>query len=79
MATEPPFTKSSHIAIASHQYVAGRDECAAVELLSASGVRDELNLVENPSLLGRIVYVKGRIVNYFGYPGVKGVKEFYLP
>lgn len=79
VATEPPFTKSSHIAIASHQYVAGRDECAAVELLSASGVRDELNLVENPSLLGRIVYVKGRIVNYFGYPGVKGVKEFYLP
>jgi hypothetical protein len=50
-----------------------------VELPKGS-VRDALNLVDNPALKGKRVYVKGNVVNsYFGTTRLKGVKEYRLP
>jgi hypothetical protein len=42
-------------------------------------VRDALNLVSHPDLLGSRVYLKGNIVEaYYGIPGVKEVSDFML-
>ena len=72
-------TKSSHLAIASRSSVQEKALCVAVELPSGSKLREELNLVDHPELIGTRVYLKGNIVeSYFGTTGLKGISEFYL-
>ena len=47
--------------------------------LKAGAVRDGLNLVDHPDLVGSRVYLKGSIVEaYFGIPGIKNVTEYVL-
>lgn len=78
MKSEPPFTKNSHLAIADRPGTTSREQCAAVELPSSGEIREAVNLVDHPEYLGRKLYVKGDIENYFGSPGVKNIKEFRL-
>ena len=55
-----------------------RSACLSVNLPSGR-VRDALNLVDNQSLLGRKVCIKGNIVEaYYGIPGLKGIVDFEL-
>ena len=51
------------------------NECIPVQLPSGA-VRDALNLVDNPTNLGKKVKMNGSIEKYFGAPGFKSVKEF---
>ena len=45
--------------------------------LPASSIRDDLNLVDHPDLLGRKIMLKGDIVEaYFGLPGIKNITEY---
>lgn len=74
---EPPFTKASHIALSDNPGVSTRGECAAAELPNGD-IRESLNLVDHPDILGRKLYVKGDVEEYFGYPGIKNTKEFHL-
>ena len=74
---EPPFSKETHLAIADNAGASTREECAGAELPEGS-VRETLNLIDNPEILGKKIYVKGDIENYYGYPGVKNIKEFQL-
>lgn len=68
--------KKTHIAIAERSSVTTKASCVAVELPSGS-VRDALNLVDNPSLIGKRVYVKGNIVEkYYGTTGLKGASDY---
>ncbi|MBB6461740.1 DUF6359 domain-containing protein [Flammeovirga kamogawensis] len=46
--------------------------------LTTGFVRDGLNLKENPTLIGKAVWVKGDIQNYFNIPGVKNVVSYSL-
>lgn len=75
---EPPFTKESHLALSDNVKASTRSECAAIELPSSGEIREAVNLVAHPGYLGRKLYVKGNIENYFGTPGVKNIKEFLL-
>ena len=69
-------TKSTHLAIAARSSVTDKESCVAVEL-SKGKVRDALNLVDHPDLIGTRVYVKGDIVEkYFGITGVKNVTDY---
>lgn len=71
-------TKNTHLAIAARSSVTDKASCVAVEL-PAGTVRDALNLVDHPDLVGKRVYVKGNIVeSYFGTTGLKGTKDFAL-
>jgi hypothetical protein len=48
--------------------------------LPSGDLRDVLNLVDNPGLLGTKVYLKGDIVEaYYGIPGIKNISEYRLP
>jgi hypothetical protein len=52
--------------------------CLSVQLPSGE-LRDDLNLVDNPGLLGRKVCLKGDIVEaYYGIPGIKNISEYEL-
>ena len=47
--------------------------------LPVGDVRDGLNLVDNPGLLGKRVFLKGNIVaSYFGLVGIKDVTEYEI-
>ena len=74
----PPFTSRTSIVIAPNMKVRNRNSCIAVELPSGT-VRDGLNLVVNPELIGSPVVVCGNVVDsYFGYVGLKGTKKYIL-
>ena len=53
------------------------DYCIPVQLPSGS-VRSALNLVDNPSLLGRYVELTGTVTAYFGERGLKSVSAYRL-
>ena len=70
--------KATHLAIAARSSVTAKASCVAVELPKGK-VRDALNLVDHPDLIGSRVYLKGCIVaSYFGTTGLKGVSDYVL-
>ena len=47
--------------------------------LAKGDIRDDLNLVDHPELLGRQVFLLGDIVeSYYGIPGVQNISEYRL-
>ena len=71
-------TKATHLAIATRSTVTAKASCVAVELPKGS-VRDALNLVDHPDLIGTRVYLKGSLVtSYFGTTGLKSVSDYVL-
>ena len=73
---EPPFESMTCIALAPRSSVTEKASCLSVQL-SKGAIRDALNLVGNPGLLGRKVYLKGDIeASYYGIPGLKNLTEY---
>jgi len=69
-------TKNTHLALATRSSVTAKASCVAVELPKGA-VRDALNLVDHPELIGTRIYLKGNIVSsYFGTTGLKGTSEY---
>ena len=78
MNTAVPFSSATHLAIAARSSVTEKGSCLSVELPKGE-VRSGLNLVDNPDLLGRRVYLHGNIVSsYYGIPGLKAADSFVL-
>lgn len=78
MRIAPPFTTKSSIVIAPNMMTSNRNDCFTVELPSGK-IRDGLNLVDKPYILGRAVVITGKIVeSYYGYPGIKSTKSYML-
>ena len=78
MSFEAPFGSATNLAIAARSSVRDKDACMSVELPSGD-VRDALNLVSNPGLVGSRVCVRGDIAaSYFGLVGIKNVSDFVL-
>lgn len=72
--TGPPFSVSSNLLLAPSMSERYRNNCFAIELPSGA-VRDALNLVVHPHLIGSAITVTGTIVEqYFGYIGMKSTK-----
>lgn len=71
-------TKATHLAIAARSSVTAKASCIAVELPKGP-VRDALNLVDHPDLIGSRIYLKGSLVaSYFGTTGLKSVSDYAL-
>lgn len=75
---EEPFKSRTNIVLGPRSTTSTRSSCLSVQL-PAGDLRDDLNLVDNPDLLGTKVCLKGDIVEaYFGMPGIKNVSEYML-
>ena len=73
-----PFTSRTNIVLGPRSSTTSRTSCLSVQLPSGE-IRDELNLVDNPSLLGRKISLRGDIVEaYYGMPGIKNITEYEL-
>ena len=69
-------TKDSHLAMAARSSVTDKASCVAVSLPTGK-VREALNLVDHPELIGTRVYVKGNLVEaYFGTTGMKETSDY---
>lgn len=73
-----PFSSRTNLLIGPRSTASDRNSCMSVQLPSGE-LRDALNLVDHPSLLGRKVYLRGDIVEaYYGLPGIKNITEYEL-
>lgn len=73
---ELPIESRTNIVIAEKSSCTDKDDCLAIQLRSGS-VRDGLNLVDNPGLMGKKVFLKGDIVEaYYGIPGIQSISEY---
>lgn len=73
---EPPFKSRTNILLGPRSSTTDRSSCLSVQL-SSGDLRDNLNLVDNPDMLGRKVVLKGDIVEaYFGIPGLKNISDY---
>ncbi len=72
----PPFTSRTNIVLAAKSSCTDKDDCMSVQL-STGDIRDAINLVDNPGVLGKKIYLKGDIVEaYYGIPGLQSVTEY---
>lgn len=70
-----PFKSRTNILLGPRSSTSDRSVCVSVQLPD-NEVREKLNLVDNPSMLGKRVCIKGDIVSaYFGIPGVKNASD----
>ena len=74
---DPPFEKSSNLAIAAFASERERANCFSVEL-SKTAIRNSLNLVDHPENLGKKVYLYGVVSTYFSLPGLKSVTASFI-
>lgn len=75
---EAPFSSKTNLLLGSRTSSSDREACIAVQLPSGK-VRDDVNLVDNPSMLGKKVCFKGDIVeSYFGITGLKNVTDIKM-
>ena len=71
-----PFESRTNIILGPRSSTVDKNVCLSVQL-PAGSVRDALNLVDNPSLLGKRICVRGDIVSaYYGIPGMKNTTEY---
>ena len=79
VAFSAPFTKSTNLVLGEKAASTELDYCLSVELPSGK-IREALNLMDHPELLGRKVYIKGNLESaYYGIPGLKAPSEYQLP
>ena len=73
---EPPFSSKTNLVLAEKSSCEEKEDCLSVQL-STGSVRDALNLVDNPGLLGKKIFLKGDIVeSYYGIPGIQAISDF---
>lgn len=75
---EPPFTSRTCILLGPRSSTKDRTSCISVQL-PAGEVREALNLVDNPQLLGRKVLIQGDVVSsYYGLVGLKNCSDYKI-
>lgn len=75
---EPPFSSRTCILLGPRSSTKERTSCISVQL-PAGEVREALNLVDNPQLLGRKVLIQGDVVSsYYGLVGLKNCSDYKL-
>lgn len=73
-----PFSSRTNIVLAAKSSCRDKQQCMSVQLAKGD-IRDDLNLVDHPELLGRQVFLLGDIVeSYYGIPGVQNISEYRL-
>jgi hypothetical protein len=75
---EKPFSSRTCLVLGPRASTRDRSSCMSVQL-PAGKVREALNLVDNPGLLGCKVTVRGDIVqSYYGLVGLKNITDYNL-
>lgn len=71
-----PATVQTNLLLSDNPSATSVDECIPVQL--PTSIRGVLNLMDNPSNLGKELAIKGNLTAYFGVNGVKDATEYKL-
>ena len=71
-----PATVQTNLLLSDNPSATSVDECIPVQL--PTSIRGALNLMDNPSNLGKELALKGNLTAYFGVNGVKDATEYKL-
>ncbi len=71
-----PATSQTNLLLSDNPTATSVDECIPVQL--PTSIRGALNLMDNPSNLGKKLAIKGNLTKYFGTNGVKDATEYKL-
>ena len=75
---EGPFSSRANLVLADRADCRDREVCMSVQL-STGDIRNALNLVDNPSMLGRQVLLRGDIVEaYYRLSGLQNLSDYRL-
>lgn len=78
MSFDAPFKSKTNIVIGPRSSTDEKESCMSVNLPTGE-LRNALNLVDNPELLGKKILLKGDIVaSYYGIPGIKNLSDYIL-
>ena len=73
-----PFESRTNILLGPRSSTVDKSACISVQLPQGD-VRESLNLVDNPGLLGSRVCLKGDVVEaYYGVPGMKNTSDYVI-
>jgi len=73
-----PFSSRTNMMIADNASCTDRDRCMSVQLAQGD-IRNALNLVDNPSMLGKKIYLKADVVeSYYRLPGLQNLSDYRL-
>lgn len=73
-----PFTVASNVYIADDPMETVSSMMLPVQLVSGTTIRSEVNLVDHPENLGKILYIEGTLTSYFSQPGLKEPTAYKL-
>lgn len=73
-----PATVATNVLIANSPDVKDVSKCVCVNLPNTNDIRKNVNLVDNPGNIGKLLTVNGDIIKYFAIPGVKNLKSYKL-
>lgn len=73
-----PATTATNVLLASTPGETDYTKCCIANLPNTNNIRAAVNLVDNPSNLGRVVSVLGTIRKYFAIPGVRDLTAYKL-
>ena len=71
VAWSAPFELATNVAIADDPGCQEISQCVFVNLPSGKPLRSEVNLMDNPNNLGKILTVNGKLRTYFGQAGLR--------
>ena len=75
---QAPFSSRTNLVLAARAGTRDKDACLSVQLQKGE-IRDALNLVDHPSNLGHVVFLRGDIVeSYYGIPGLQNLSDYRL-
>lgn len=78
MSFDGPFKSKTNIVIGPRSSTDEKESCMSVNLPTGE-LRNVLNLVDNPEILGKKILLKGDIVaSYYGIPGIKNLSDYIL-
>ena len=69
---------ASNLMLSDAQSETDYTKCVPAQLASKSAARTALNLIDNPTNLGKTLLVSGKIQKYFGVAGIKEITEWEL-
>ena len=75
---ETATTQRANILISDKADAAAASDCVCIQLVAQTDVRNALNLVDNPTVLGAQVSVQGDVMKYNTLPGIKNTSAYKI-
>lgn len=68
----------ANILLSTNPQASTKEECICIQLVNGTQPRINLNLIDNPGLLGAEIMVQGDVMKYNTFPGIKNTSDYSI-